>query len=303
MSSRRIAARLEALEKRRISEDTGAGAIVEAVDTTNTLLTGIDTVLDSIEAQDTAGLNISAGRITGTSAVHKFGANLAIPNSFTPVTRGGVYPMVLAAAATTLRIKAGGNAADTAAGAGAREITLQGLDETGAEVSEAVATAGASASSSTTATFIRVYRAWVSASGTYATPAGGSHVADIVIEDTAGTQDWGTIPLNGFGMAQSTIAAYTVPLGKTAYMQSWLLQVDSNKTVDFMFYVRENILEAAAPFSGYRMKFGAFGVADNISVKPHTPAGPFPALTDLVWMAKVATGTGIAAADFELIIE
>ena len=50
MSSRRIAARLEALEKRRISEDTGAGAIVEAVDASNVLLVAIDAVLDSIAA-------------------------------------------------------------------------------------------------------------------------------------------------------------------------------------------------------------------------------------------------------------
>ena len=255
------------------------------------------------EIRNADGQALSAGRVPGSSVVHKFGANLLVPTTFTPVTRGGIYPMVQVAGATTLRVKAGGNAADTAAGAGAREITIQGLSPTGVEIFESVITAGASASTSTTATFIRVYRAWVSASGTYASTAGGSHVADIVIEDTAGTQDWATIPLNGFGMAQTTIAAYTVPLGKTAYMRSWLLQVDSNKAVDFIFYVRENILETAAPFSGYRMKFGAFGVADNISVKPHTPAGPFPALTDLVWMAKVGATTGIAAADFELVLE
>ncbi len=250
------------------------------------------------------GVDLTAGRIAGQSNVHKFGANNAIPTTFTPVVRGGLWQTPQVSGATTLRVKAG-NAADTAAGAGAREVTLVGLDQTGAEITVTVATAGDSASSATSETFLRLFRAHVSAAGTYATLHGatsGSMAADIVIETTGDTA-WATIPLNVFGMAQTTIGCYTVPLGKVGYMKSWLLQVDSNKAVDFMFYVRENILESAVPYSALRMKFGAFGVADILPVMPATPAGPYAALTDLIWMARVGATTGIAAVDFELIIE
>lgn len=252
------------------------------------------------------GLNITAGRIGGTTVVHKFGADLATPTTFTPISRGGVYVMRQVAGAATVRIKAGGNANDTAAGSGARGVTINGLDETGAEVTETVATAGTSASSATTATFIRVFRAWVSTAGTYATVSGatsGSQAADIVIEDSSGTEDWATIPLHVFGMAQTTIGCYSVPLGKTAYVQSLLLQVDTNKTVDFMFYTRANILETAAPYTALRMRFGAFGVADNISLQPETPLGGYAALTDILFMARVGAGTGICAVDYEIILE
>lgn len=105
-----------------------------------------------------------------------------------------------------MRIKAGGNAADTAAGAGAREVTLIGLDASGNVVTEAIATNGISASSATTNSFIRLYRAYVSASGTYATAAAGSHTAAIVIENSAGGTDWLTIDATSFPLAQSEVS-------------------------------------------------------------------------------------------------
>ena len=253
-----------------------------------------------------SGLNISAGRVSNSSNVHKFGANLAVPTAFTPMCIGGIWRTPQVAGAVSLRVKAGGNAADTAAGAGAREVTLEGLDETGAAVTEAVATAGASASAGTTATFIRINRAYVSAVGAYSDPNGatsGSMTADIVIEDAGGVADWATVQLDVFGDAQSFIGCYAVPLGKTAYMPSWFVQVDSNKAMDFHFFKRENILQAAAPYSALRVQFGAFGVTDNVTIRPLTPGGPFPALTDLIWMGRVDTSTGIGAVDFEIILE
>jgi len=109
-----------------------------------------------------------------------------------------MYVALQPAAATTLRIKAGGDALDTAAGAGAREVTLQGIDELGNEVTESLATAGASASAVTTNKFIRLYRAWVSSVGRYGTMAAGGHEDDIVIEKGTGSQDWLTLDATGF---------------------------------------------------------------------------------------------------------
>ena len=86
---------------------------------------------------------IAKGNIAGSSLVHKFGRNDAVPNgswafiSLTGMTGFGIVTPV------AVRIKSGGNAADTAAGNGVRAVIVQGIDSTGAEVTETIVTAGA----------------------------------------------------------------------------------------------------------------------------------------------------------------
>ena len=245
-------------------------------------------------------LKVQAGEVPGYSVVHKFGRHLAIGTTFEPVSIGGVYQTPQAASATTLRVKAG-DTNDTAAGTGAREITVQGLDETGAEVIETLATAGTSASTTTSATFMRLYRAYVSASGTYATSVAGSHTDDIVIENGAGGTNWLTIDATDFPRAQSEVAMYTIPLGKTGYVPSIHISVDSGKTATITMFKRENILESAVPYSGMRMQIQFGGVTGEAVIKPVTALGPFPALTDVGFMAKAAA-TSEVDVDFEIIL-
>jgi len=247
------------------------------------------------------GLEIKAGAINGLTHIHKFGSNEAVGTSYVPVANGGFYRTPQPAAATKLRIKAG-DIVDTAAGAGAREVTLIGLDETGAEVTETLATAGTSASALTTATFIRLYRAWVSASGTYASTAAGSHDSAIVIEKGAGSEDWATISVTGFPHSQSEIAIYSVPLGYTAYINNITVTVDSTKTADILAFEREGILDAAAPYSAMRVWLQLKAVSGEEVVNPVVPFGPFPALTDVGFMAKVPSSTGEVDIDFEILL-
>ena len=68
-------------------------------------------------------LNVQRGNVPGASVVHKFGRNAAV-TTMAPIAFGGVYQTPQPASATTLRVKAG-NTNDTAAGSGAREITIQ----------------------------------------------------------------------------------------------------------------------------------------------------------------------------------
>ena len=243
---------------------------------------------------------VSQGNITGVSVVHKFGRNIDVGTSFEPVTMGGLYQTPQPAAATTLRVKVG-DVADTAAGAGAREVTLFGLDETGAEVTAVLATAGTSASSATSETFIRLYRAFVSASGTYGTTGAGSHVADIVIENGAGGTNWLTIDSTDFSRGQSEIAAYSVPLGKTAYVTYIHMSVSSKESADIFMCSREGILDAAAPYSAVRLQIQSTAVAGEAVIKPNTPLGPYPASTDILFLAK-GTAAAEVDVDFEIIL-
>ena len=245
-------------------------------------------------------VEVARGNVSGVSTIHKFGRNSAVGTSFTPISVGGIYRTPQVAAATALRVKAG-NANDTAAGTGAREITVQGLDETGALVTEALATAGGSASANTSATFIRLFRAWVSASGTYATSAAGSHAAAIVIEKAAGSEDWLTIDFTNFPKSQSEIGIYSVPLGSQAFISTIHISVDSSKSVDLLFFQRQGILDAAAPYEAMRMVMRFSGVSGEERFQPYSPLGPYPACTDIGFMAKGAS-TPAVDVDFEILL-
>jgi hypothetical protein len=243
-------------------------------------------------------IEVAKGNVSGASLVNKFGANLALSSSYVPISIGGIYQVPQPIYATALRVRAG-NVNDTAAGSGAQEITIEGLDATGALQTESVATAGTSASANFAGTWIRVFRAYVSASGTYADASNGSHAADIVIENTVGAA-WLTIDSTNFPKSQSQIGVYTVPLGYTAYLLDYSTTLDTGKTVDFLFFKRKNILEAAAPYSAMRIQFQEIGLTAPFGRIFRDPL-KFEALTDIGFLAKGASNPKITI-DFNLLL-
>lgn len=252
--------------------------------------------------EDEFGFRVVSGQIEGYAVVHKFGHHENVGGTFEPVTDLGIYETPQVSGATTLRIKAGGDANDTAAGSGAREIMLFGLDETGAEVTETLATNGASASAVTSATFLRLFRVFVSASGTYATASSGSHADTITIENGSGGTDWAEMEVVGFPFAQSEIGVYSVPLGKTAYISQISIEVDGNKTPDVILFQRQGILETSAPYSAMRVVQNFVGLTGTMNEEYDVPIGPFPALTDVGFMAEVGTGSAAVSVDFTIIV-
>lgn len=246
-------------------------------------------------------LEVQKGNVAGHSIIHKFGRNLSVGTTFVPISIGGVYNMLQVGSATTLRIKAG-DTDDTAAGSGAQEITVIGLDETGAEATEVLATAGTSASSTTSATFIRLFRAFVSKSGTYATISAGSHAADVVIENGAGGTDWATLHFADYPKAQTEIGIYSVATSKTAYLLNASAFTDTTKITELIFFMRGSILQTSAPYDGLRV---LLDLTSNLGgEEPFSPRSPIsihgPA--DLGFMAKVNTGSAEVDIDFEVLI-
>jgi len=121
--------------------------------------------------------------------------------------------------ADELIVAAGGNANDATAGTGCREITFCGLNDSWAEVCEAEATAGASASTKTTAKFFRLHYAYCSSSGT----AHAANTAAISIT-TEGAVAIASIEA---GLGRTRQALYTVPDGWTAYLRAVRVSVDA----------------------------------------------------------------------------
>lgn len=256
--------------------------------------------LDELDGNIDMGLNIAIGEQEGRSVVHKFGHNAAIGTSYEAISYGAEYQMPTPSSAITLRVAAG-DANDDAAGTGARSVRLQGLDATGALIEETIATAGASAGAASTNAFMRLFRAYVLESGTHAQVGTGSHADDIVIEDSAGANTWATITATDRAAGQTEIGCYTVPLGSSAYLASFLLTPETSKTMDVIIAQRQGILTDTAPFPAAREVARFIGVTEPISEEFLTPVR-FPALTDIIVLAKNSVGTAAASVTMEIIL-
>jgi len=238
---------------------------------------------------------VQKGLVPGHSLVHKFGRNDAVANgSWEMISLLSAATSKLSAP-TTVRIKAGGDAADDVAGAGAREFTIQGIDTTLAEVSEALVTNGASASSATTKSWWRIHRAWVSAVGTYA----AANTDDITIEDSAGAAD---LMVVAAGEGQSQHAGWTVPTGKTAYLLGALATVDANKAADIRMMTMGGINTTVAPFSSPRIRRYWDGVAGTMPLPLKSPAVGTSALSDIWFEAQGSGSTAEVSVEFELLV-
>ena len=97
-------------------------------------------------------IDISEGRILGTTNIHKFGRNPNVGGA--PETiweQGGVYTYLTVASTVYVY---GADAQDGADGTGARTVTVQGLDANYNEIEETLTVDGAVSTQS----FLRVYR-------------------------------------------------------------------------------------------------------------------------------------------------
>ncbi|MEK9722167.1 MAG: hypothetical protein VW405_01620 [Rhodospirillaceae bacterium] len=217
--------------------------------------------------------------------VNKFGRCPAVGNgSWTPITSSGTLNFLTAA--TTIRIKAGGDANDTDGGSGAHSVYVQGLDGNFNPCSATLTAAGASASASSTQTFIRGFRAYVLLVGTY----GGSNAADITIETTGGTELL-VIPA---GESQSQHCQYTVPAGHTARIVRIAAEVPSSKDADLRFQFRLGADDVTTPFKPARTGGFRDGVSASERSATYVEGINLPAKTDF-WLEAYGNGAGVTA--------
>jgi hypothetical protein len=206
-------------------------------------------------------------------------------------------------AASTVRVKAGGDANDDAAGSGARTISVEGLDENYDLATDTLTTAGVSASASSTVTFTRVHRAYVMTCGTY----GGTNAAEIVIENSAGTADIITIDDHAGGSGQSLHCAYSVPKDTTVWLLGLYYYTDTTKTNEVHLTTQDDISTVAAPFGSQRTLIDFEGVASSINFAPQAPSkvnkpgntGPLDIWVD----GSVSSGTSAVSARMQLLLK
>lgn len=236
-------------------------------------------------------ISASAGIIPGVTVLHKFGSNSACSTSEEGIhSLGGAIPFT--SSADTVRVKAGGNANDTAAGTGARTIVVSGVDANFATSSETITLAGGSASASTTASFMRVTRAFVSGAGTY----GAANAGDIIIQTTGGTD---LIQIDASkGQSQTTL--FTVPAGKTGYILGYQGNSSSAKPNTIKFFIRNSADDVTAPYSPYRIQSTRSELSGSFDEQFRVPLR-VTEKTDIWATCLMTTGAGSADVEYDVV--
>lgn len=228
--------------------------------------------IDGVDPLQDISLEIARGRVTDVTSIDKFGLNPGVGSTFEPITDLGVQNYPASALAMTVTSDAGAD--DNGV-----EVTVIGLDENWEDTSQTVTLAG-TGSATTTQTFRRVFRAYVS---------NGQESTD-TITISNGATNYAQI---GVDYQQTLMAVYTVPAGKKGYLLSGNLSSQKDKDITAKLMVRQ--------------ESGVFQTKGIIL----TPGTPFqrtwsipqeiPAKTDIEIRAK-AGASGPVAAGFEILL-
>jgi stress response protein SCP2 len=162
-------------------------------------------------------LNIARGLVKGTTSIHKFGA---VPTMSTNTTgtiwdvNDTVYPWSSLATASVLTLAA--NATENS-----KAVTIYGLDSNYNSINETVTISGGAAT--TTQSFLRVFRAFCSATNT--------NNIDIKVNST-------TVARITAGLAQTLMSVYTVPANYTGYLLQGTMSAQSSADATGNMFVR-----------------------------------------------------------------
>ena len=155
---------------------------------------------------------VANNEVAGVKSIFKFGFNGDVNGTEETIwDQGGVYSYP----ASAIQIKVSSTSAnDTAAGTGARTVTVAGLDENYHEAEETVSLNGQTEVLTDT-TFIRVFRAFVETAGSSGTAAGDIYMGNGVVSGGVPATVYAKISL---GENQTLMALWTVPAGYTGYL-------------------------------------------------------------------------------------
>ena len=182
---------------------------------------------------------------------------------------------------------------DDIAGAGARKVFIIGLDENFDEISEEVNLSGAT-DSQTTNKFIRVYRMYVSETGTY----GGTNVGTIT--GTAEVNNTVQIEIS-LGVGQSQTSHYTVPAGKNAIVKSVSITMDTGKVITINMVMREFANNTGSSFSPHRHLQHWHGLDAPIAIESFANKN-LNEKTDIWFEGIVSTGSADVEINYDIIL-
>ncbi len=192
-----------------------------------------------------SNIPIAGGLVDGYSAIHKFGRNPNVGNIPETIWMyGGLYSYLDVGSDSTVYAYSA-SSDDGPGNDGARTITVQGLDNDFNEIEETITVNGAAS----TASFLRVYRAFVATAGVLAANDGNVLISTAAAGAGTVLADIGTIgtgTTTGFG-SNSTCTLYNTSWEKLGYLTTWNIGVaPMNNAVTVTLLARE--LDSGTPF-------------------------------------------------------
>jgi hypothetical protein len=237
-------------------------------------------------------LQVSRGQITFHEAFCQFGINTNVGTSNETVWIGSnTYTFPASAAATTV---SSSNAADTAAGDGARTVLIDGLNADYERVTE-VASLNGQTGVTLTNQYLRVNKITVLTAGANGTSSGNIYVGTGAINTGVPA-----VVINQTGvLANETEASfYSVPAGHTAFINAWTMS-SGNTTPDewtrFTLRIR--------PFGGVfgikaQYHLAASGIYECMAVYPL----PVPEKSDIDVLAATSDGTASVSSQLQIVL-
>ncbi len=240
-------------------------------------------------------IDLSRSLYADKKVIHKFGANIDLSTTERDVwAYGGTnapygnidYPWPTTTETLDLVSSSANDDATPTTSTGAQTVVVEGLDGSWNEISETVSLNGTSAVT-TSASFRRVFRAYVSDVGTYT----GTNEGHITITNTSSAQVLAFITA---GVGQTQMSHYTVPAGYTAYLRHLHAQVTvaANKEADVKLWRRPNADDITQPYTaaGKRLVHQWRGLATGVELDFYAMPS-FAEKTD-IWASAVASGSG-----------
>jgi hypothetical protein len=249
------------------------------------------------------GLAIAEGNVTGKTFIHKFGAtpDLDTGDGFADVWDGtdstlGTGKIANYTFSTTADIGliSSSSVSDT------EDIEIQGLDSSFAEVTQTVTLTGQTDVdiSATGVDMIRVFRM---------INRGSNDLVGEVYIRTNGTTQTNGVPdtpssvraIINNGNNQTLMAIYTIPLGKTAYMRDWYASLSRDKVTTCIIH-----LDARPDGEVFQRKHVAAIGSTGTSYIQHKYEEPeiFAAKTDIIVSANTTTSDSGVAAGFDIVL-
>lgn len=234
------------------------------------------------------GQRLAEGKLIGYSSEFKFGENPVIGTTEEVIWDGGGTYTFLTDADSMKIVST--SADDSLGGSGANTMIVYGLDSNWNEISELVTLDGTD-TVTTTAKFLRVFRALVLTSGT-STPIGDANLGMLTISTATAITLQAQI---GVGNGQTLMCVYTIPAGKVGYVTGISFAVGEGKECTFRAKFRNG-------------QGGAFSVKFSLTLYQNSYIGSMqtplriPEKIDMVITGITATGTVKANASFGMIL-
>ncbi len=246
-------------------------------------------------------LDISRGVVSDKRASLIFGRTTSVGTSYEDIwIVGGDYNFLTGA--TTIEIISN-NAQDDATGLGCRSILINGLDGSCNEVTEIIGLEG-NGTVTTTNSFLRIQTAYIATCGTNR----GSNFNDIDFQSTGSHLTLariggghGTIDTSLYGTGRTQLGIYTVPAGKTLYLVSLYININSTKTADIGIWTCSNIDNITPPVSARLLLIHLNGITDYRE-KVLTSYFPIPEKTDIWFRGKINASTSELEVEMEYLL-